>query len=72
MTFFRVSWYEVLITTVYLINFLVIINLIFREKRSIETTIAWVLVLTMVPAGGCIIYIAFGRGIHKDNMFKIK
>ena len=72
MTFFRVSWYEVLITTVYLINFLVIINLIFREKRSIETTIAWVLVLTMVPAVGCIIYIAFGRGIHKDNMFKIK
>ena len=72
MTFFRVSWYEILITTVYLINFLAIINLIFREKRSIETTIAWVLILIIIPAVGCILYISFGRGVSKDNMFKIK
>jgi len=72
MTFFKVSWYEILITTVYIINFLAALNLIFREKRSIETTIAWILILTMVPAVGCIFYISFGRGISKDNMFKLK
>ena len=72
MSFFRVSWYEILITTVYIINFLAIINLIFREKRSIETTIAWALILIIIPAVGCILYIAFGRGVSKDNMFKIK
>lgn len=66
------SWYEILITTIYIINFLSIINLIFREKRSIEATVAWVLVLTTAPAVGCIIYLAFGRGISKNNMFKIK
>ena len=66
------SWYEIFITTVYIINFLEILNLIFREKRSIEATIAWVLVLTTVPAIGCILYISFGRGVSKDNMFKIK
>ena len=66
------SWYEILVTTIYIINFLAIINLIFREKRSIEATVAWVLVLTTAPAIGCILYIAVGRGISKNNMFKIK
>lgn len=70
--FVKESWYEILITTIYIINFLSIINLIFREKRGIEATIAWVLVLTTAPAIGCILYIAFGRGISKNNMFKIK
>ena len=44
------SWYEILVTTIYIINFLAIINLIFREKRSIEATVAWVLVLTTAPS----------------------
>ena len=70
--YIRESWYEILITTIYIINFLAIINLIFREKRSIEATVAWVLILITAPAIGCIFYIAFGRGISKNNMFKIK
>ena len=71
-SFIKESWYEILVTTIYIINFLAIINLIFREKRSIEATVAWVLVLTTAPAIGCILYIAVGRGISKNNMFKIK
>ena len=72
MVFFKLSWYEILATSVYIINFLVILNLIFREKRSIETTVAWILILTTAPAVGFVFYMAFGRGISKDNMFKIK
>ena len=71
-SYIRESWYEILITTIYIINFLAIINLIFREKRSIEATVAWVLILITAPAIGCIFYIAFGRGVSKNNMFKIK
>ena len=66
------SWYEILVTTIYLINFLAIINLVFREKRNIEATVAWDLVLITAPVLGCILYLAFGRGISKNNMFKIK
>ena len=71
-SYIRESWYEILITAIYIINFLAIINLIFREKRSIEATVAWVLILITAPAIGCIFYIAFGRGVSKNNMFKIK
>ncbi|MEG0842799.1 MAG: cardiolipin synthase [Romboutsia sp.] len=64
--------YEIAATAIYIINFLVIINLIFREKRGIETTVAWVLILSTIPALGFILYISFGRGVAKDNMFKVK
>lgn len=72
MNFLKESWYEILVTLIYIFNFLVILNLIFREKRSIETTVAWILILSTIPALGFIMYIAFGRGISKDNMFRIK
>ncbi|CEH32730.1 cardiolipin synthase [Romboutsia lituseburensis] len=72
LSFFKGSGYEILGTAVYIINFLVILNLIFREKRSIETTVAWILILSTIPALGFILYFSFGRGISKDNMFKIK
>lgn len=72
LSFIKDSSYEIVVTTVYLVNFLVILNLVFREKRNIETTIAWVLILSTIPALGFVLYFAFGRGISKDNMFKIK
>ena len=48
------------------------LNLIFRERRTIESTVAWILILTVIPAAGFFIYLAFGRRINKDNMFKLK
>ncbi|MEG2789387.1 MAG: cardiolipin synthase, partial [Romboutsia sp.] len=64
--------YEIIVTSIYLINFFAILNLLFREKRNTETTIAWVMILIILPAFGCILYLAVGRGVRKDNMFKIK
>ena len=70
--FFKESAYEIGLTLVYLINFLVILNLIFREKRSIEATVAWIIILSTLPALGFIVYITLGRSIAKNNMFKVK
>lgn len=72
LSFFEGSLYEIIATAVFVINLLVILNLIFREKRSIETTVAWILILSTIPALGFVLYFSFGRGISKDNMFKIK
>lgn len=72
MSFFSDFAYEIIVTSMYLINFLAILNLIFREKRSIEATFAWIIILSSIPAIGCIMYLIFGRGISKDNMFRIK
>ncbi|MEG1411764.1 MAG: PLDc N-terminal domain-containing protein, partial [Terrisporobacter sp.] len=48
------------------------LNLIFRERRSIDSTVAWILILTIVPAVGFVLYIVFGRRMNKYNMFKLK
>ncbi|RDY23085.1 cardiolipin synthase [Romboutsia maritimum] len=72
ISLFKASIYEILGTSIYLINFLVILNLIFREKRSIDTTVAWIIILSTFPGIGFFMYIAFGRSIAKDNMFKLK
>ncbi|MGL5328889.1 MAG: cardiolipin synthase [Peptostreptococcaceae bacterium] len=72
MSFLQNSAYEISGTAIYIINFIIILNLIFRERRSIETIIAWTAVLTTLPAVGIFLFILFGRGVAKDNMFKIK
>lgn len=72
LSFFKGSGYEICLTAVYLINFLIVLNLIFRDKRNIETTVAWILILSTIPPLGFVLYLSFGRGISKDNMFKIK
>lgn len=72
LSFLEYSIYEILATSIYIINFIVILILIFKEKRSIETIVAWTAVLTILPAGGFILYMLVGRGVAKDNMFKIK
>lgn len=46
--------------------------MIFRERRSIESSVAWILILTIVPPVGFVLYIVFGRRINKVNMFKLK
>lgn len=72
ISWIKISIYEITVTAIYLINFLTILNLIFREKRNIDTTVAWILILSTLPAVGFVLYFAFGRGVRKDNMFKIK
>lgn len=72
ISWFKVSGYEIVVTSVYLINFLTILNLIFRDKRSIDTTVAWILILSTLPAVGFVLYFVFGRGVAKNNMFRIK
>lgn len=72
MLFIETFAYEIIVILIYVINFLVILNLIFREKRSIEATFAWIIILSAVPALGFIMYLIFGRGVSKDNMFRVK
>ena len=72
LSFLEYSAYEIAATSIYIINFIIILNLIFREKRSIEAIVAWTAVLTTLPAVGILLFVLFGRGIAKNNMFKVK
>lgn len=66
------SLYELILTIIYLVNFGLVIDLIFRGKRNIDTTLTWIVILVLLPPLGFILYAIFGRSIAKKNMFSIK
>jgi cardiolipin synthase len=49
-----------------------IIFSLLRENRDPEITLAWVLVLTLIPVVGLIIYLNFGRNFRKVKIFSRK
>ncbi|WP_330369502.1 PLDc N-terminal domain-containing protein [Metaclostridioides mangenotii] len=62
---FKASIYGFAITIVYLVNFLVVLNLVFREKRNSNTTLTWITILVLVPVLGFVLYFTFGRDLSK-------
>ena len=45
------------------INFLLLLGMVFLERRKPENIIAWLTILTFVPIIGFILYIIFGSGL---------
>ncbi len=61
-----------------IINVIVIINAVaavitvFRDRRDIAATWAWLLVLIMIPVAGFIAYAFLGRKLPKNRLFRLK
>ncbi|MGK0552447.1 cardiolipin synthase [Enterococcus faecalis] len=55
-----------------IINILLSLIIVFRERRQTAQTWSWLLVLMYIPVLGFILYIFFGRGITKDRIFDMK
>lgn len=39
------------------------------ERREPVKTLAWIMVITMFPVGGMILFFLFGRNLHKERIF---
>lgn len=63
---------QIIMTIINIINFITIFYMIFKEKRSANSIIAWTLVLYIAPAIGFVAYLLVGRKINNSNMFGIK
>ncbi|MCH4895124.1 cardiolipin synthase [Marinilabiliaceae bacterium JC040] len=60
------------LTIVYVLLILFVVVLIILENRSPLKTIAWILVLILIPIGGFILYLFFGQNYRKQKMFSRK
>ena len=58
LTWTIIRWF---LLTIILVNEVAAIYTVFREKRDIAATWAWLLVLTLIPVIGFIIYAFLGR-----------
>lgn len=54
------------------VNTLAAIFTVFKEKRENSATLAWLLVLFLLPGFGFIVYLFFGRKISKDQIYDLQ
>ena len=66
MTVGTVIWIIILIL---LLNTTAAIITVFKEKRDIAATWAWLLVLNLLPVVGFVIYLFAGKKISKEKIF---
>lgn len=64
-------WIIWLILIILLLNTISALITVFHRPRNIVTTWAWILVLTLLPLFGFLIYAFFGRGIAQEKIFSI-
>ena len=67
-----IAMFQIVMIIIHIINFFAIFYMIFKEKRSANSIIAWVLVIYIAPLVGFIAFLLLGRKINNANMFGIK
>ncbi|WP_373300827.1 cardiolipin synthase [Levilactobacillus wangkuiensis] len=64
--------YMLILEIIVLVNSTLAFVTVFREKRDIAATWAWMLVLVLLPVVGFIAYAFIGRKLPKGRMFRLK
>lgn len=64
--------FKFLAVLIHIINILTIVYMVFKEKRSANSIIAWTLILYIAPYIGFIAFLLIGRKMNNSNMFGIK
>lgn len=60
-----------IVTALYLVNILFAFTVIFLERRNPTSTLAWILVLFLLPAAGAIFYILLSQNLTRKKMFQL-
>ncbi|PLS38206.1 cardiolipin synthase [Carnobacterium maltaromaticum] len=66
------STFMLVMQGIFIINTVFAILTVFREKRDIAATWAWLLVLVLLPIVGFIAYLFIGKKISREKIFDIK
>ncbi|KRL41421.1 cardiolipin synthase [Liquorilactobacillus nagelii] len=61
-----------LLEIIFVLNLIFAIFTVFKEKRDISATWAWLLVLLLLPIVGFIMYLFVGKKLSKDDIYDIK
>ncbi|NCB41837.1 MAG: cardiolipin synthase [Clostridia bacterium] len=71
------SFNEYLFTTpailagVYLVNFFIAFTIIFLERKNPSATLAWLMILFILPGFGIVLYIMLSQNISRHKIFKL-
>ena len=65
------SWYEVLLNFFPFVNMLLALAIIFIEKKDVNATLTWLLVLFFLPIFGFFLYLFLGQNLSRRKMFQL-
>lgn len=60
------------ISILFILNILLAIIVIFLERKNPTSTLAWLMVLLLLPDIGFILYLIFGQNLSRQKLFKLK
>ncbi len=62
---------SVLITGLFLINIVIAMTIIFLERKNPSATLAWIMILFLVPVVGIVFYFLFSQNIARQKIFRM-
>lgn len=60
------------LSLLFILNILLAIVIIFLERKNPTSTLAWLMVLVLLPNIGFILYLIFGQNLSKQKIFNLK
>ena len=59
------------LTLLFVVDFFIALTIIFLERKNPSATLAWIMILFLLPVAGIIFYFLFSQNISRLKMFKL-
>jgi cardiolipin synthase len=59
------------LNVLFAINFVIALTIIFLERKDPSATLAWIMILFLVPVVGILVYFMFSQNIARQRIFKL-
>lgn len=59
------------ITGLYILNFILAFTIIFLERKDPSATLAWLMILFLIPGVGILLYFFFSQNISRQKIFRL-
>lgn len=59
------------IVTLYIVDFLLAFTIIFLERKNPSATLAWIMIIFIIPIGGIFLYFMISQNISKKRIFQL-
>lgn len=60
-----------LVTGLFCLNFLIAFTIIFLERKNPQATLAWIMILFLVPVVGIVLYFCLSQNLSRQKIFKL-
>lgn len=59
------------LTLLFVVDFIIALTIIFLERKNPSATLAWIMILFLLPVAGIVFYFLFSQNISRQKIFKL-